>query len=162
MLRYYHRYIHIGGSVHGDTIAGQPAADLKEITHSIREGLNKTGKNSWPWFAENTLHISTGRNHYSVSIKDGYLRITTRLRMVTVSGHRSNQHSSLIVKKVGDLTTMKAEIHPDPLPDILKLSGQAQHSLKSTCITRILEAEAAYIIESIRRFMDAMDDLVVQ
>ena len=51
---------------------------------------------------------------------------------------------------------------PGPLPDILQLSGQAQHTLKSTCITGILEAEAAYIMESVRRFIDATDDLVVQ
>ena len=57
---------------------------------------------------------------------------------------------------------MKAEIHPDPLPDILQLTGQAQHTLKSTCITGILKAEAAYIMESVRRFIDATDDLVIQ
>jgi hypothetical protein len=68
----------------------------------------------------------------------------------------------LIAKKVGDLTAMKAEIHPDPLPDILQLSCQTQHALKSTCITGILEAEAVYIMESIRRFIDDMEDLVVQ
>jgi hypothetical protein len=162
LLRFYHRYIHIGEPVHCDTIAGQPAADLKEIMHSIREELKKTAKNSWPWLAGNTLHISTGRNNYRVSIKDGYLSITTRLRMATGSGQRSIQHGSLIVKKVGDLTAMKTEIHPGPLPDILQLSGQAQHTLKSTCITGILKAEAAYIMESVRRFIDAADDLVVQ
>jgi hypothetical protein len=162
LLGYYHRYIHIGEPVHCDTIAGQPAADLKEIMHSIREELKKTAKNSWPWLAGNTLHISTGRNNYRVSIKDGYLSITTRLRMATGSGQRSIQQGSLIVKKVGDLTAMKAEIHPGPLPDILQLSGQAQHTLKSTCITGILKAEAAYIMESVRRFIDATDDLVVQ
>jgi len=68
----------------------------------------------------------------------------------------------LIAKKVGDLTAMKAEIHPGPMPDILQLSGQAQHTLKSTCITGILETEAAYIMESVRRFIDATDDLEVQ
>jgi len=162
LLGYYHRYIHIGEPVPCDTIAGQPAADLKEIMHSIREELKKTAKNSWPWLAGNTLHISTGRNNYRVSIKDGYLSITTRLRRATGSGQRSIQHGSLIVKKVGDLTAMKTEIHPGPLPDILQLSGQAQHTLKSTCITGILKAEAAYIMESVRRFIDATDDLVVQ
>ena len=162
LLRFYHRYIHIGQPVHCDTIAGQPAADLKEIMHSIREELKGTAKNSWPWLAENTLHISTGRNNYSVSIKDGYLRITARLRMASGTRQRSNQRSSLIAKKVGDLTAMKAEIHPGPMPDILQLSGQAQHTLKSTCITGILETEAAYIMESVRRFIDATDDLEVQ
>jgi hypothetical protein len=162
LLGYYHRYIHIGEPVHCDTIAGQPAADLKEIMRSIREELEKTAKNSWPWLAGNTLHISTGRNNYRVSIKDGYLRITTRLRMATGSRQKSIQHPSLIVKKVGDLTAMKAELLPDPLPDILQLSGQAQHTLKSTCFTGILKAEAPYIMESVRRFIDAADDLVVQ
>ena len=159
MLGFYHRYIHIGEPVHCDTIAGQPAADLKEIMHGIREELKRTAKNSWPWLAENTLHISTGRNNYSVSIRDGYLRITARLRMASGTRQRSIQRSSLIAKKVGDLTAMKAEIHPGPMPDILQLSGQAQHTLKSTCITGILEAEAAYIMESVRRFIDATDDL---
>ena len=162
LLGFYHRYIHIGQPVHCDTIAGQPAADLKEIMHSIREELKGTAKNSWPWLAENTLHISTGRNNYSVAIKDGYLRITARLRMASGTRQRCIQGSSLITKKVGDLTAMKTEIHPGPMPDILQLSGQAQHTLKSTCITGILEAEAAYIMESVRRFIDATDDLVVQ
>ena len=161
LLGYYHRYIHVGEPVHWDTIAGQPAADLKEVMFSIREELKRTAKNSWPWLAENTLHISTGRNHYSVSIKDGYLRITARLRIASGIRQRSIQHFSLIVKKVGDLTAMKAEIHPGPMPDILQLSGQAPHTLQSTCITAILEAEAAYIMESVRRFIDATDDLVV-
>jgi len=162
LLGFYYRYIHIGEPVQCDTIAGQPAADLNEIMHSIREELKRTKKNAWPWLAENTLHISTGRNNYSVSIKDGYLRITARLRMASGSRQRSIQRSSLIAKKVGDLTAMKAEIHPGPMPNILQLSGQAQHTLKSTCITGILEVEAAYIMESVRRFIDATDDLVVQ
>ena len=162
LLRFYHRYIHIGEPVHCDTIAGQQAADLKEIMQSIREELKRTAKNAWPWLAENTLHISTGRNNYSVSIKDGHLRITARLRMALRTRQRSIHRSSLIAKKIGDLTAMKVEIHPGPMPDILQLSGQAQHILKSTCITGILEAEAAYIMESVRRFIDATDDLVVQ
>ena len=81
--------------------------------------------------------------------------------MASGTRQRSIQGSSLIAKKVGDLTAMKAEIHPGPMPNILQLSGQAQHTLKSTCITGILEAEAAYIMESVRRFIDATDDLEV-
>ena len=65
---------------------------------------------------------------------------------------------------------MKVDMHPGPKPgskpgpkpDILQLSGQAQHTLKSTCITGILEAEAAYMMESVIRFIDATDDLVFQ
>ena len=40
--------------------------------------------------------------------------------------------------------------------------GQAQHTLKSTCITGILEAEAAYMLEFVIRFIDVRDDLVFQ
>jgi hypothetical protein len=162
LLRFYHRHIHIGKPVHCDAVAGPSAADLKEIMYSIREELQRTAKNSWPWLAGNTLHVSTGRNNYRVSIRDGYLRITARLRMASGTRQGSIQRSSLIAKKVGDLTTMKAEIHPDPMPDILWLSGKAQHPLRSTCITGILEAEAACIMESVRRFIEATDDLVVQ
>ncbi|RLD71592.1 MAG: hypothetical protein DRI98_04685, partial [Bacteroidetes bacterium] len=164
LLGFYHRYIHIGEPVHCDTIAGRPAADLKEIMHCIREELKRTAKNSWLWFAENALHISTGQNNYSVSINDGYLRITARLKFASAKKQNSIQHSSLIVKKVGDLTAMKVDMHPGPKPgpkpDILQLSGQAQHTLKSTSITGIMEAEAAYIMESVIRFIDATDDLV--
>jgi hypothetical protein len=34
--------------------------------------------------------------------------------------------------------------------------------LKSTCITGLLKAEAAYIMESVTKFIDAIDDLVIQ
>jgi hypothetical protein len=82
--------------------------------------------------------------------------------MASGTRQRSIQHSSLITIKVGDLTAMKIEIHPGTMPDILQLSAQAQHTLKSTCITGILENEAAYIMESVRRFIDATDDRIVQ
>ena len=190
LLGFYHRYIHIGEPVHCDTIAGLPAADLKEIMHSIREELKRTVKNSWLWLAENALHISTGRNNYSVSINDGCLRISACLRIASATKQISIQRSSLIAKKVGNLTAMKVEMHPGPKPDpvpcskpgpkpgpetdpglgprpgpkpyILQLSGHAHQTLKSTCITGILEAEAAYIRESVIRFIDATDDLVYQ
>ncbi len=174
LLGFYHRYIRIGEPVHCETIAGRLAADLKEIMHSIREELKRTAKNSWLWLAENALHISTGRNNYSVSINNGYLRITTSLRMSSTTKQRSSQRSAWIAKKVGDLSAMKVEIHPgpksdqrsgpksDPKPDILHIAGQAQHILKSTCITGILEAEATYMIKVVIGFIDATDDLVVQ
>ena len=49
-----------------------------------------------------------------------------------------------------------------PKPDILQLYGQAKHTLKSTCITGILGAEAAYMMESVIEFIDATDDLAFQ
>jgi len=170
LLHYYHRYIHIGEPVHNDTIAGQPAADLNEFMHSIREELKRSQKNFWLWLAENVLHISTGRNNYSVSINDGFLRITACLRIDSVTEQRITQHSSLITKKVEDLTALKVDVHPGPKHSpkhspklaILQLSGQAKHILKSTCITVILEVEAAYIMESVLRFIDATDYLAFQ
>jgi hypothetical protein len=181
LLGFYHRYIHIGEPVHCDTIPGRPAADLKEIMQSIREELKRTAKNSWLWLAENSLHISTGRNNYIVSINDGYLRITTCLRIASATKQSSIQRSSLIgnnvgdltlliAKKVGDLTAMKVDMHPglksDSKPglksDILQLSGQAQHTMKSICIDGILEAEVAYLMDVVIKFIDATDDLVIQ
>jgi hypothetical protein len=162
LLGYYQRYIHIGEPFHYDTIAGRPAADLKEITHRIREELKRTGKNSWLWLAENTLHINTGMNNYVVSINDGYLRVIASLRIDSGIKQKIIQRSSLIVKKTGDLTAMKIDMHPGPEPDILQLSGQAQQTFKSTSITGILEDEVAYMMESVRRFIDVSDDLLVQ
>jgi len=162
LLGFYHRYIQSVEPVHCDTIAGRPAADLKKVMRSIREELEKTAKNSWLWLAENALHISTGRNNYSISINEGYLRITACLKVDSATNQKSVPYSSLIVKKIEDLTTMKVGMHPGTKPDILQLSGQAQRTLKSTCITGILEAEAAYMMESVKRFIDATDDLVFQ
>jgi hypothetical protein len=159
---FYQRHIHIGEPVHCDTIADQPAAELEEIMYNIKEELTRTAKNSWPRIAENSLQISTGRNVYCVSINDGYLRITARLRMTSGIRQRIIQRSSLFAKKVGDLTVMKTEIYPDPMPDILQLSALAQQTLKSVCITGSLEEEAAYIVKSVRRFVNASEDMVVQ
>ncbi len=44
---------------------------------------------------------------------------------------------------------MKVEMNPGPKPSILKLSGQAQHTFKSICITGILIAEAKITLDNI-------------
>ena len=162
LLGFYYRYIHIGEPVHCETIAGQPAANMKEIMGGIREELKRTAKNSWLWLAGNTLRICTGRNNYIVSINEGYLRITVCLRVVFTTKQISIQRSSLIVKKIEDLTAMQADMHPGPQPDILQLSGQAQHRLESTCVAGILKAEAAYVMKSVIGFIDAADGLAVE
>ena len=59
------------------------------------------------------------------------------------------------------VTAMKVDMHPGPEAGILQLSGQAQQPFISICITGILEAEAAYLIESVRRFIDSTDNLVI-
>jgi hypothetical protein len=160
LLGFYQRYISVGEPGHRNTIAGQPAVDMKELMQSIREELKRTAKNSWPWLDENVLHISTGRNNYKVSVNDGYLRITASLRITSGTNQKSNQQSSLIVKKIKDLTAMKVDMHPGPVPDIIQLSGQAEHKIKSTNITGILKVEATYITEAVRRFIDALENLV--
>jgi len=81
-------------------------------------------------------------------------------------------------EKIRDLTAMKVDMHhdiepkpnpkpdpkpkpkPDPKPVVLHLSGQSQNILKSTCIPGILEDEAAYMKESVIRFINATEDLV--
>gem|GEM_PF-4036823 len=56
---------------------------------------------------------------------------------------------------------MKVVMDPGSKPDILRITGEAQHTLKSSCITGILEDEAAYIVLSVKRFIDATGDLVL-
>ena len=162
LMSYYHRYIHIGEPVQSEKVNGQPAADLKEIMHGIREELKRNAKNSWSRFAENALHISTGSNNYIFSISDGYLRFTACLRIASGTKQVSIQHFPLIAKKVRNLTAMKVDVHPGPLSDTILVSGQAQHPMKSPCITGILKSEAAIIMESVQNFIDASDDLLVQ
>lgn len=162
LLGFYQRYIHIGEVVHCDTIAGMPAADLKEIMVRIREELKEAGRNPWLWLAKDALHISTGRNNYIVSIIDGYLQITAGLRMLNGTSQKGIQRYLLIAQKAGELTAMKVVLYPGPVTDILRLTGRAHYTLKSTCITRILEAEAAYLAKSVTRFIDATDDLLLQ
>ena len=57
---------------------------------------------------------------------------------------------------------MKTNMHSGPEPDILQLSAQAKQIFRSTCITGILEVEAAYMMESVRRFIDNTDDIVIR
>ncbi len=72
-------------------------------------------------------------------------------------------HSKLYLnERYGIVISMKVDMHPAPKPDILQLFGQAQHTWKSTCITVILEAEAVYMMESVIRFIDSTDDLIIQ
>ncbi len=159
LLEFYHRYICFGNPVPYVEIAGIPAANPDEVMHALREKLKGSAKNSWLWLAENALHISTGRNNFTVWINEGYVRMTARLRLDSLTNQKSNQNSSLIAKKIGDLTTMKVRTHPGSKPEILKLDGEGQRQLKSTCINVILKTEVAYMIETVMRFIDAMDDL---
>ena len=160
LIRYHNRYIHFGDPVQYETNAAEPVADLKEIALSIREDLISTGKNAWPWFAENKLHISTGMNNYIFSIRNGQMNITARVRIVPGIKQKSIQPFSLIAKKVEDLTAMQVKVHPVSNPDILQLSAQSLHNFKSTGINRILKTDVPYMLESVRSFIDTLENLV--
>jgi len=160
LLGFYYRYIYNGEPVSSDEKAGRAAAALKEIRHCINEALRKSGRNSWLWLAQNVLHICTGRNSYSVSINEGYLRIIAGLRKPIEAKITSSQNTLAVEKKLRDLTAMKVIAYPDFEPGILKLSGQAHKKLESTCIKGIHDSERAYIIESVIRFIDVADNLM--
>ena len=158
LLQFYHKYIRSREPIHSVIIAGQAAAEDEEIMQNIRNGLIKTGKHPWLWLADNELHICTGGNNYDISIDKGYLRITARLNIA----FKEVQHSKLFIIKAGDLTAMKLDMCPGSQPDLLKLTGQGQQPLESTCINGILKAESAYLMESVIRFIDITDNLVFQ
>jgi hypothetical protein len=160
LLGFYYRYVHIGETVHCDSTTGGPASDLQEVMWSIEEELNRADRNSWLCYAENALHISTGRNNYSISINEGFLWITAYLGIDSTIIKKSVQHPSSIVNKIRDLTSIKVNILPGSEPGILHLSGQAQQTLQSTWINRILESELVYVMESVTRFIEVTDDFV--
>lgn len=161
LIGYYHRYIHLGESIHCESAAGHSAVDLREFMQCIGEELNRTVKNSWLWLAENALHISTGKNNYIVSVNNGYLNIIVSLRIAPGTKLVSVQDSIFIGDKIRDLTSMKVVTQPGPLHGNLQLTGQAPHILQSNCITAILANEQTYLIESVIRFVDATDNLVI-
>jgi hypothetical protein len=166
LLDYYHRYIHADEAIHTDTIAGQPAADLKEIMQNIREEIKRTAKNSRLWFAGNAQHIHVGRSNYRVSINDRYLRISVRMKIASEFLRDMMQNDSMIRKKIEDLTAMKIDIHPvakqGQQAGTLQVSGQAKQTLLSTSMNGILKAEAAHLIETVTRFIKATGDWALQ
>lgn len=162
LLAFYHRYIYTCEPVQCDKLTGKPTTGMQDIMHSIREDLNKSGRNSWLWLAENALHICTGHNNYRVTIIGGNLKITAALRFASATKPNRIQNTLLIIKKIEDLTSMKVEIHHGHKPDFLQVSAQARQTLQSPWIDGILKAEAIYIIESVSRFIIAIGDPAFQ
>jgi hypothetical protein len=161
LLHYFYRFIHINEPTCGETIAYQPAADLNGILQNIRTELKKNAKNPWFWLSENVLHISTGKNTYFAWVKDGYLRISVYIKADLKLINKSKRHSSKIALKVENLTSMKTQVNPSSGPGILQLCSQAENKLESTCMNGIIQSEAAYIVESIKSFINATDYLVL-
>lgn len=158
LLEYYQKYICNRLEVQIDSVTGQAVENLKEMMHGIREILKEKGINSWLWYKENTLHISTGRNNYKAMLNDEHLKITACLRMVPGTKQQKIQRFSLITKKVGELTAMKTDMHTGSQPDILQFSGQALHTLNSFSITGLQGTESGYMMESVVKFIEATDD----
>ena len=160
LLGYFYRHLFNGEALKRAESVGKVAVAQKEISHCIRKALGRKGKNSWLWLAENVLHICTGRNNYTVSINDGYLRIIASLGKSIETKQKSSRKISAIKKKLRDLTAMKVLVYPNCEPGILRLSGQAQYKLESSCIDVILESETAYIVEAVIRFIVVAEDLI--
>lgn len=161
LLKYYLRYIRKGETAHHNEIDGQPLADMEEFLQSIRKELSETKTNVWPTFQRNALQISTGRSNYTLTISKGHLRITVS-KKVTLGKKQSLEQDYLFIgKKIKDLTAMKINVLPNAADDKIQLTGEALYTLKSTCITGILKDESTYIMDSLRCFIDASENLVI-
>lgn len=158
LLDYFEKYIHYAKPVYSDTIASQPKIEPNEFVQSFKEEISKKPLNAWPWLAKDVLHISTGKNNYSVSINNGYLRITASLGSTSRIRDKSSRQPTLIAKKIADLGAMKIELHPDDVTDNIKLSGQTYRKLKSTSVSEVLKSEIPYMVESVVRFMDTSEN----
>ena len=161
LFEYYLRHIRKGEIVHHDNIDGQPLANMEEFIQSIRKELSDTKTNVWPTFQRNALHISTGRSNYTATISKGHLRITVSKRVVLGKKQSLEQDYLFIGKKIKDLTAMKIHVLPNAAPDKIQLTGEALYTLKSTCITGILNDESTYIMDSLRCFIDASENLAM-
>ena len=159
LLDYYERYIYFGEPEHRGKIASRHATELNEFMQCLKEEISKKPMNAWPWLAKDVLHISTGKNNYSISISNGYLRITATLGSRSRIRNKSIRQPSLIAKKIADLCAMKIELHPDDVTDNIKLSGYTHRKVKSTSLSEVLKSEIPYMVESVIRFIDASEDL---
>jgi hypothetical protein len=92
------------------------------------------------------------------------------LRIFTPLNQREYDLFSGALRKIEKLTAMKIGLHPDAnskerkntqkstRKKLLRITGETPRLLKSTCITRILETEADFIIDSIIRFTKTVKD----
>lgn len=165
LLDFFETYIQFGKPVTKDTISSPQKHEENELVRSFKEEISKKPMNAWPYLAEEKLHISTGRNNYSVSIDSGYLIINASLGSPSGTKNKKIQQSELIAsieKKVTDLCAMKIEAHPDPKTDNIKLTGQAHRKLKSTGMSEVLTSEIPYMVESLVKFIDTSEYLRIK
>jgi hypothetical protein len=160
LFQYYNRYICGGEPVQNVATAGQAYTDLSILMQSIREELQTKTMNAWLWLSENVLHINTGKNNYHISINESYLKITACVRIDLGSNQKNMLSSTLLRKKIEDLSTIKIQMNTTPMSGTLELFGKAQRTLKSTCMLGILEEDAAFIEESVKKFILATHNLV--
>ncbi|MEN8204122.1 MAG: hypothetical protein ABFS28_16105 [Bacteroidota bacterium] len=165
LIRYHHRYINTAIPVNLNTKPGQ-FEDIEEIMSGVLDKLVEIDKESWIWLDKNVLQINMGSNNYSVRI--GYDQAHF-LRVLTPLNQREYELFSGTLGKIEKLTTMKTALHPDThgkerqntqkstRKTLGQISGQTQRLLKSTCITRILQTEADFVMDSIIRFTKAVD-----
>ena len=161
LFQYYNRFIYSSEPVHIDTTAIQAYTDLKKLMDSISEDLHRNAINAWLWLSENVLHIHAGKNNYHISINDSCLKITATIRIDSRSIQKGIRSFSSLKKKIEDLSSMKIQMITESKSGIPELSGRTQSKLKSTCIQGILEEEAAFIAESVKKFIHATNDLVI-
>ena len=99
------------------------------------------------------------------TINEGILRTRAEIRI------SSKLKQSDGLKKMKDLTAMDITLVEEPVnkrssnsgagPVILKVRASAKHALKSQYIFSVLEDEAPYVIESLRKLIIAMEDLSI-
>jgi len=166
LIRYHHRYINAEILVNLNAKTGQ-VEDIKKIMSGIQDKLVEIEKEIWIWLDKNVLQINMGINNYSVFI--GYDEAHF-LRVFTPLNQRENDLFSGALEKIEKLTGMKTELHPEAKVNeqqnaqkssrrtLQQITGQTQLILKSTCITRILNTEADFVIDSVIRFIVVVDE----
>ena len=159
LIAFHFRYIRKSEAISSGPKEEAPQAELKAFIEGLREELCGKIKNPRLLIVENVLKINAGLNNYWISISEGKLRITARLRMDYGVKKKSKQSPELICKKVKDLTAMKVAVLPGSKSDCIQVSGVAHRKLASPSIAGVLEAEASYILRAVQKFINAAESL---
>lgn len=156
---YYYRHFQKGEIIHQESRFSLHDSQLNQFIKNIKEELWLSSRNSWFFIEGTTLNISTGGNNYRLQIIEGRLNITTKLRSASKSKKVALLPCSSITKKISDFTDMELGVQTGPQSDGILLTGQSRNKLQSTSITGLRQTEAAYLTESVVRFIDVIDNL---